>query len=589
MTRDDAAQRHADATRLFNAQHATPAAPEPPDTATASTLVDAAYQDLLGLSGDFPEATERKGYWIDQLTCGRLAPDAFAEEFLFQASQVAGKLSASAQAYNQAAVAATASTASAVTEGLASTDLAPLPSDLLENALTQLREAAASAGRSAAPEAAGAQPIAQPPAAALTPDKGPSFSLTQAELDDTLTATGADNQPTPRVGVADGSEARVSPGEGFDGVVEVITREAYGSGVLMPGGQAVLTARHVVEGSSHVTVRGETPAGLVDLATTGASLHPDERPDANNDLALVWLSERAPESMPRHGLYRDSDELGQAFPFAGYGRPGDASGNATTYTPPTRRAADNRFDITLDELAANLNLSWTATPGSQLLIDFDNGRPEQDAFGRLLGLEGTGVPNEGFITPGDSGGPAFLDGKVAGIASYGVRLSGRGIQPDIDTDLNSSAGEIGAFQRVSHYQQWIDQRLRDEAPQAPTRPAEVNQVLTPAQQEAGMAYFLIELNGQIPNDGSRYSLDVATRDGTATAFDDYLPVDTTLVFYPGGRTSLAVGVELLEDRQANGSEAFFLDVSNPKGATLAGDADSITAVRTLLSDDALIA
>lgn len=608
MTRDDAAVANAGAVDLFNARHGLNLSSAFAQNASPSSLVDAAYSQLLGLSGDFTNAAERKGYWIDQLQSGALSTADFADEFLFQAENVPGRLDQQAVTYNQAAVPALTNATRAL---LQEPDAPPslldrTPLEVLASQLLTLGEVAAEAGRLATAEvtpSAFERPFGSPPDPVSEPAGGPVFRLTHHPLDQVAADSGLEDHPqaahldawisqgpTPQVAVANGADARVPAGQGLEGVVMVATDSAYGSGVLMPGGQAVLTAAHVVEGQSPVTVRGEIPAGEVNLTTSAVSIHPGYDTNTNHDIALVWLDQRAPAEMPRVSLYRDADERGQVMSLSGFGQPGDQFGPVERSASPVKRAADNRFDIAIDDLTAAFNLDWSPSPGTQLLIDFDNGRPAQDAFGQLLGIEGTGVPNEGFITSGDSGGPALLDGKVAGIASYTISLTSQGLNADINGDLDGSAGEIGAFQRISHYQQWIDQRLRDKAPQAPTHADEIHQVLTAEQQaEDGMAYFLIELSGEIPDDGNLYRVDVATRDGSATAHDDYLPLDTSVVFYPGGRRSVAVGVELLEDREASGEEAFYLDVSNPSGGELEGGTGVLTAVRTLLDDGATLA
>ena len=66
-----------------------------------------------------------------------------------------------------------------------------------------------------------------------------------------------------------------------------------------------------------------------------------------------------------------------------------------------------------------------------------------------------------------------MNQKIAGIASYTTSLSSFLRDPDIDSSLNSSFGEIGAWQRVSSYQQWIDQSMRAMYADAPTAPSEV--------------------------------------------------------------------------------------------------------------------
>jgi hypothetical protein len=88
-------------------------------------------------------------------------------------------------------------------------------------------------------------------------------------------------------------------------------------------------------------------------------------------------------------------------------------------------------------------------------------------WGQLITQSGLGLgETEGLIAPGDSGGPAFINDAVAGVASYITSLSTPGTRPDVNDTTDSSYGEIAGFQRVSSNQQWIDQSLRAEYPNA---------------------------------------------------------------------------------------------------------------------------
>lgn len=50
------------------------------------------------------------------------------------------------------------------------------------------------------------------------------------------------------------------------------------------------------------------------------------------------------------------------------------------------------------------------------VTDFDNGATTRDVLGRLINLLCTGLgQNEGLISPGDNGGPAFINGQIVGI------------------------------------------------------------------------------------------------------------------------------------------------------------------------------
>lgn len=268
---------------------------------------------------------------------------------------------------------------------------------------------------------------------------------------------------------------RAYAGEGFDGVVRVAAGGYYGTGVLLYDGHAVLTAAHLFANSSSVSasVFFETTAGQQTVTATRITpLLSYDAAQGNDDLALVWLSSNAPVTAERYNLYRNSDEIGKTLTMAGYGLPGTgAAGELTSYSGnPIRLKASNQFDAEASTLKSWLGpgMGWTPKAGSQLIADFDNGTTAQDALGRLINLHGTGLgQDEGLVAPGDSGGPAFINGQVAGIASYTASLQTSYASPDIDRVTNSSFGEVAAWQRVSYYQQWIDQNLRAQLPNAP--------------------------------------------------------------------------------------------------------------------------
>ena len=112
---------------------------------------------------------------------------------------------------------------------------------------------------------------------------------------------------------------------------------------------------------------------------------------------------------------------------------------------------------------------WSA-PGVNpniLMYDFDNGQAANDAFGVYLGLSNLGLGDmEVDSAPGDSGGPSFIDGKIAGITSFGLtftnstdaignRVCNPAVNPDVLCGVNSSFGEFAGDTRVSAYASWI--------------------------------------------------------------------------------------------------------------------------------------
>lgn len=384
---------------------------------------------------------------------------------------------------------------------------------------------------------------------------------------------------------------RVLPGEGYEGVVQVSTEGAYGSGVLLNGGRAVLTSAHVLEGANAITVGVDTPDGRINVPASQYALPPYYTTDSvNSDLALVWLSAPAPVSAERRSLYRDDDDIGRDVTLAGYGLTGTGlTGHQSGI--PAKRYAENRFDTTGDALKAALgpDIGWDPLPGSQLIIDFDNASTENDALGVLMGLHDTGRgAAEGLIAPGDSGGPAFIDDKVAGVATYTASLSRNGQSPDNNDTLDSSFGEIAGFQRVSYYQPWIDQRLRMEDANAPARPEDVDTTILEGDDGTSLVYFLLEFHGERDDPDQWLSVDYATRDGTATAGEDYLAVADTLILYPG-ETQAPIAVEVIGDDIPEPDETFYLDVFNPQGGSFGEGVAQLTAVRTLIDDDGWIA
>ncbi len=380
-------------------------------------------------------------------------------------------------------------------------------------------------------------------------------------------------------------------GQGFDGVVRVSIDNFYGTGVLLYGGAAVLTVAHLFNSSSSsARVFFETASGTTTVSTSQVLVHPAYDASGNSDLALVWLAAPAPAAAQRYSLYRSTDEVGQAIDLVGYGVPGlGATGTVTGFSgSPVRLKATNVFDAGIETVKNVLGsaVSWSPAAGTQLVADFDNGQTAQDAFGRLIYRPDLGTgQTEGLISRGDSGGPAFVQGKLAGIASYTSNLASGSIRPDINNVSDSSFGEIAAWQRVSYYQQWIDQSLRGQFTNAPKTPAEVQKIVPEGNSVTVTTYFLLQFNATRSSPNQLISVDFSTRDGTAKAGTDYLAASGTLVLYPN-ETQALIPIEILGDTVSEPDETFFLDVFNPQGASFGEGVVKLTAMRTILNDDA---
>jgi hypothetical protein len=390
---------------------------------------------------------------------------------------------------------------------------------------------------------------------------------------------------------------RAFAGEGFDGVVRVVVGNQYGSGVLLFDGTAVLTAAHLfANASAQATVHFETRLGASAIGSREVLIHPDyNASNSHNDLALVWLSQDAPVAAERYALYRSSAELGQTMTMVGYGTPGlGSTGTLTSFNEaPIRLKAKNQFDTDSASLAHLFDPSdtWTATGNTQLVADFDNGLAQNDALGRLINKQGLGLGAlEGLISKGDSGGPAFIGNLVAGTASFTARVNSAGRVPDVDALNNSSFGEIGGWQRVSTYQQWIDQSLSSRYVDKPQSQADVQKVVNEGSGGSvgnwgtTPAYFWVQLHGFRTNPLEVISVDYATRSGSALAGQDFLGTQGRLNLYPHQSHALIM-VEIIADTAPEEDETFYLDIFNPIGASFGEGVVKLTAMRTIANDD----
>jgi hypothetical protein len=86
----------------------------------------------------------------------------------------------------------------------------------------------------------------------------------------------------------------------------------------------------------------------------------------------------------------------------------------------------------------------------------------------------------------------------------------------------------------------------------------------PEAPGGAVAVFTVALSSAA---ASPVTVQYSTADGTATAGSDYLSTSGTLVFLPN-TTTRTVSVTVLDDTVYEGNETFFLNLSNPTGATI---------------------
>jgi len=251
----------------------------------------------------------------------------------------------------------------------------------------------------------------------------------------------------------------VQTGTGYDGVAMLLMDNGgLCTGTLLSDGRHILTAAHCVTdqfgtlNTSSVDVIFSTPSGQVTIVATRIIVHPawDATAIGGGDLAILELETEAPATVERYDIYRGSDEIGKTFTKVGYGQSGQGP-TGSTLPSGTKRSGQNIYEGLPQELEGVLFAPGAAGANTQLIFDFDSGDAANDFFGTLgrpdLGL-GAAESNSG---PGDSGGPNFIDGLIAGITSWGTTTS-----TDVDDQTNSSFGEISSDTRVSFYASWID-------------------------------------------------------------------------------------------------------------------------------------
>ncbi|QZZ20386.1 trypsin-like serine protease [Leptothermofonsia sichuanensis E412] len=260
------------------------------------------------------------------------------------------------------------------------------------------------------------------------------------------------------------------PGQ-FSGVVSLEgdvfsdgTSIPFCTGSLLKGGLHILTAAHcLTEDTNQISpglinqpffatfnlASGVTQVPILDLFIFQGW---DGTLTNGNDIAILSLLEPAPSEAEQYDIYRETNELGQIFTKVGYGRTGNGIDGETTTNGLVAYFGQNQFEGTEADLV-NLLISPPTNPApfSQLLFDFDSGFRSNN----LLGSLGLGI-NEVNTASGDSGGPAFIDNRIAGITSYGVGGFGLLLATDIDELTNSTFGELSGETRVSTYASFVD-------------------------------------------------------------------------------------------------------------------------------------
>ncbi len=281
-------------------------------------------------------------------------------------------------------------------------------------------------------------------------------------------------------------------GAGYDGVGALFIERTDGnflcSGTLLAGGAYMLTAAHcltdaqgqmITQRATAVFFPPGAPASSQEIiGGTAVVVHPNytgEVIDAH-DVAVVRLG-----ASPSFSILSNAYDLFTGNPF---GQTGELVGSGASGTGSTGATVGGSFALGDRRRGSNgIDFSWTnpvfggfflpsngffgtADPFG-LVADFDNGTGVNDAscnMGRAFGTVAfcnAGLGDEEVsLGSGDSGGPLFINGQIAGIASYSLTF-GTSLG-DTDNQLNGTFGEFSGWASVGYNQQFIAQFVTPE-------------------------------------------------------------------------------------------------------------------------------
>jgi hypothetical protein len=311
---------------------------------------------------------------------------------------------------------------------------------------------------------------------------------------------------TPPFNDTGGGNPIFKPSSNKSGVVALIMQTPDGaficSGSLLGSGRHIATAAHCVTDNFGKLNATRTTAfffdGDPDVRTPfgpGTSIDVQHYKIApgytgevidQNDIAILTLESFAPTQFERYELFLPTSLTGANVNIAGYGQRSTVGGAEGT-TPAQNagrtgylREGDNIFDyawgnplfqgfFTTRDVGGQFdgqNFFGFAEVEFSYISDFDNGLRAQSAARRLANGLGLGlIGNANFddngvgareigVAGGDSGGPGFVNGRLASINSYGLTF-GAGFG-DFKTGLNNSWGEFSGYVPIYIHADWIN-------------------------------------------------------------------------------------------------------------------------------------
>ena len=365
----------------------------------------------------------------------------------------------------------------------------------------------------------------------------------------------------------------ISPTVPLDSVISIKIFDGSdyisGSGVLISGGAYILTAAHLFNNYIYRQSIDIISADGTQMDDAQVYIHHSwdkMGSDFNHDIAMIRLS--SPVASSGLSLWRGGSHETTPFLLTGFGNAG------------ALHTGTNIFDG--DASLLNPLFDKSVIENSQVFYDYDNGLFVQNSSNNLFNIESTHIAtaNETIGKFGDSGGGLLVDNQVAAISSYIFRDS----RYDINDVVDSSYGEVGVATNVTSYIPWIEY-ITSGNPNY-SIPDEANNVLTTVSEPfAGSVinYFLLQM---LVASEETVSLRFTTRDGTATAGEDYSYTEGWVTLLPY-ETQAAIGVRIYGDTLLESNETFSLVVNDPSGQWLDTDTELI-ASHTIINNDIFI-
>ncbi len=245
---------------------------------------------------------------------------------------------------------------------------------------------------------------------------------------------------------------------------------------------------HTPEDKKYWYIFAEGPEGKVSLEVEKVEAYRSNgelefEGSLSYDFSIITLKEEAPTWIDRYEIYRETDEIGKNYLRVGYGMEGLGEyGRGDGFLPKefwssdteggqlVKRYGSNTYDLTEAEFLLKPTFTWDAESlgplearQAMLMSDFDDGTVENDAFGQgniqeMKNVKHTGLGKwEVSSSPGNSGGPNFIDGRIAGVGSGGGgdHPSGQLIIDGSD-DRPDGYGWYTNDSRVSSVIDWIE-------------------------------------------------------------------------------------------------------------------------------------